>query len=232
MPSLKHQLDSLDGVDASLHQFYEQDSAGKYFLQVQGMVAKSVHDEFRNNNITLTNKLKAFEGLDIEDYKRLKGLEEKLTKTPDAAAVEKMVQERVANMRTEYETKIGDYEKSVGTMKSQLEVLVIDNAVRAAATKVGVRPEAMDDVLLRAKTIYKFENGQAVPYDQKGQPIYGKDGSTPMNPEEWASSLKKTAPHLFPGSSGTGATGTGRPGGPDPSKMSPTQKIAAGLAGG
>lgn len=228
---LKHQLDTLDGVDATLHQFYEQDASGKYFLQVQGMVAKSVHDEFRNNNIALTNKLKSFEGLDIAEYQRLKALESKMTTAPDQAAVEKMVQERTAAMRTEYEAKIGEYEKNTGTMKSQLEVLVIDNAVRAAATKVGVRAEAMDDVLLRAKTIYKFENGQAIPYDSKGQPIYGKDGQTPMNPEEWAGSLKKTAPHLFPGSTGTGAGGPGRgPNGMDPSKMSPTQKIASALA--
>lgn len=226
---LKHQLDSLDGVDASLTEYYEKGADGKYFLQVQGMVAKGVVDEFRENNIRLNNQLKGFDGVDPTDYHRLKKLEKDFKGNPDQAAVDKAVQERVSTMKNEYEGKIRGYEASTGQMKSQLEVLVIDNSVRAAAIKTGVRPEAMDDVLLRAKTVFKFEEGKAVPYDSQGKPIFGKDASSHMTPEEWTTGLKKSAPHLFPQSSGTGASGPGNRGGPDTSKMSPTQKIAAGM---
>lgn len=230
MPVLKHQLDSLEGLDQAFHGVYEKNADGKYYLQVQGMVAKTVVDEFRTNNISLTNKLKEYEGFDPSDYKRLKDLEKQFTgKEPDEAAIEKKLQERVATMKKEHETQLTALNESNKTMKSQLEVLVIDNAVRAAATKVGVRPEAVDDVLLRAKTVFKFEKGMAVPYDAKGNVIYGKTGTEHMTPEEWAGSLKTTASHLFPQSVGAGATGPGSRGSQDTSKMSATQKIAAGL---
>lgn len=229
MAQLKHQIDTLDGLEPSLHTFYEKGSDGKYFLQVQGMVAKSVVDEFRTNNITMANQLKAFDGVDAAEYKRLKELEGKFTGKPDEAAVEKAVQERVATMKADFDTRYKAVADVNGTMKSQLEVLVIDNAVRAAATKAGVRPEAVDDVLLRAKTVFKFENGSAVPYDSKGQLVYGKDGTTPMTTEEWATGLKKTATHLFPQSAGGGAGGPGKGGGVGGQNLSPTDKIKAGL---
>lgn len=229
MPTLKHQLDNLDGVDAALQPFYEKNEQGKYFLQVQGMVAKSVVDEFRTNNIDLSNKLKTFEGVDPKDYKRLKDLESKFTGKPDEAAVETEVQKRVGTMKSEYEGKIKTLSESNTTMGNQLQTLVVDSAIRTAAIKTGVRPEAVDDVLLRGKSVFKFENGAAIPYDSKGQPIYGKDGTTHMTPEEWTGSLKKTAPHLFPQSTGSGANGTGKGGAADTSKMSSTQKISAGL---
>jgi ribosomal protein L14 len=230
MPVLKHQLDNLDGLDASLHGYYEKNEGGKYFLQVQGMVAKQVVDEFRTNNIELKNKLEALKDVDPAEYTRLKKLEADFKgKTPDEATIEKVVLERTGAMKSDFENKYKVVETENKTMRGQLEVLVIDNSIRSAAAKAGVRPEAIDDVILRAKTVYKYENGQAIPHDSKGQVLYGKDGQTPMSPEEWTTGLKTTAPHLFPGSTGTGATGPGAKGHVDRSKMSPAQKIVAGL---
>lgn len=227
---LKHQIDSLDGVEASIQPFYQKDDAtGKFFLQVEGMVAKTVVNEFRENNITLSKQLEAFKGVDPAEYRRLKDLETTYKGKPDEAAVEKQVQERVARMKDDYEGKVTALTNENGTMKSQLEVLVIDNSVRAAAIKAGVRPEAMDDVLLRAKTVFKFEKGAAVPYDSKGQPIYGRDGTNHMTTDEWATGLKKSAPHLFPTTAGGGATGPGGRGTAQAGNMTPTQKIQAGL---
>lgn len=230
---LKHVLDTLDGVPEALKPSYlQQDGDTKWYLQVEGMVAKARLDEFRTNNIELTNKLKSFEGVNPVEYVQMKETLAKGLK-PDQAAIDKAVAERVGTMKEEYEGKIVGLSKDNTTMKSQLEVLVVDNAVRAAAVKAGVLPAAVDDVVLRAKTTFKFENGTAVPYDVKGQPLYGKDGANHMTPDEWATSLKRTASHLFPGSTGAGAGGSNGPGGSgggDPSKMSAMEKINAGLA--
>jgi len=46
-----------------------------------------------------------------------------------------------------------------------------------------------------------------VAVDANGDILFGKDGKTPLSPEEWADSLKETAPHLFPRAEGTGAGG-------------------------
>jgi len=62
--------------------------------------------------------------------------------------------------------------------------------------------------------------------------LYGKDGSTPMPMNEWVLGLKKTAPHLFAGAAGSGAGGGRGHGHVDVSKMSPLQKIEAGLSQG
>lgn len=227
--ALKHILDTLDGVHESIKPHYVfDDKENKYFLQAEGMVAKARLDEFRTNNIELTNKLKTFEGIDPVEYATLKESAAK-GKKPDEAAIEREVANRVATMKSELEGKVNTLTKSNETMSTQLRTLVIDNAVRAAATKAGALPHAVDDILLRAQGTFKFENGTAVPYDQKGNPIYGPDGSTHMSPEQWATGLKKTAPHLFPNSTGGGGPGGGPGGSLDTSKMSANDKIKAGL---
>ena len=65
-------IDSLDQVAEGHRQFYvKNEETGKYQLQVEGAVPRAKVDEFRNNNITLTNEvtglktqLAAFEGID------------------------------------------------------------------------------------------------------------------------------------------------------------------------
>lgn len=226
--ALKHVLESLDGVHEVLKPHYVfDDKENKYFLQAEGMVAKARLDEFRSNNIELSNKLKTFEGVDVSEYQTLKKAAAE-GKKPDQALIDQEVTNRTAAMKAEFEGKIGALTSERDTMSTQLRTLVIDNAVRTAATKVGVLPSAIDDVLLRAQSTFKFENGQAVPYDTKGNPIYGPDGSSHMTPEQWALGLKKNAPHLFPGSGGGGGPGGG-PGNMDPTKMSANDKIKAGL---
>lgn len=227
--SLKHQIAKLDEVAEPLRQFYVQEG-NSFFLQVEGMVAKAKVDEFRESNINLTNKLKTFTdvGATPEEYTRLKGLEKTMGQ-PDKALVDAAVEARTKAMKEEHTTALNTLTTENKTMKGQLEVLVIDNAVRAAASKVGALPVAVDDIVLRAKSVFRYENGQAIPYDSKNAQIYGPDGSTPMNPEQWVTGLKKTAAHLFPGSQGGGGNGGGPRGGKDPSKMSSQEKIKAGL---
>ncbi len=112
---------------------------------------------------------------------------------------------------------------------TRLEQLLIDNVVKTSAIKLGVIAEAVDDVVLRAKTMFRIENGQPVPKDADGKVIYGKDGSSPMSVDEWLTGLKTSARHLFLGSAGSGAGGGNRAGAPDMSKLTPAQKISLGL---
>jgi hypothetical protein len=106
---------------------------------------------------------------------------------------------------------------------------MIDAQARTVAAKLGVKSTALDDVVLRARAIYAMENGVPVPKNEKGV-IFGKDGATPMPIEEWGTELKKTAPHLFEGSNGSGAGGGGRNATTDLSKMKPVDLIQQGLS--
>jgi len=228
---LPFKVEKLDAVTENLRPLYTLNSADNaFYLQVDGVVAKEKLDEFRSNNITLSKQLERFKDVDPDKDRALADLESKgkLTGKSNAEG-DKLLEERVTTMRGEFEGQIKTLSTELGTARSQLEVLLVDNVVRDAAAKSGVTGPAIDDILLRAKAAFKMVNGVATPHDERGSVVYGKDGMTPMPVLDWVANLKKSAPHLFPGSQGSGAPGSRVVGGLDTSKMSSNQKIQAGL---
>lgn len=229
---IKFVVDKLDDVAEAFRPLYAQGDNGKFYAQVEGVVPKERLDEFRNNNIQLTQKLETYGGLDPVKAKEALDLVGKIDqkKLLDAGKVDEVVAERVKHMRAEFDTELKKREELIGNQSKQLETLIIDSAVNAAAVSAGVLPSAVGDVLLRAKTVFRVKDGAAAAFNEKGEVRYDVDGTTPLSIQGWMKSLKKEAPHLFPGSSGGGAHG-GRGGGhQDMSKLSPTDKISAGLA--
>lgn len=227
---LKFKLETLEGVDQNLAALYEQGADGHYYLAVDGAVDKSKLDEFRSNNVNLMKQLDQFKNVDPVKYQELLNLAKKTEekKLIDAGEIDKIVESRVNEMKTNYETEIKKLSDQSSIAQRQLESLLIDNSVRDAALKSGVQPTAVEDVILRAKTTFKLQNGSAVPVDSQGNVIYGKDGSTPMSVVDWTTGLKKQAPHLFMESQGGGAKGSSKSN-VDMSKLPSTSKIAMGL---
>ena len=86
---------------------------------------------------------------------------------------------------------------------------VLDNHIRAAATKAGIHSHAVEDALFRARSMFSLnEDGNPIQLGTDGAPVLGKDGKTPFSPAEWLESMKETAPHWFPANgSGGGASG-------------------------
>ena len=227
---LKFKLDTLDGLDAAIAGLYEQGADGAYYLSVDGAVDKSKLDEFRNNNVKLLKDLEKFKDVDPAKYQELLALAKKQEekKLIDAGEIDKVVEQRVGEMKSTYENQLKTLTEQNSVAQRQLESLLIDNAVRDAAVKSGVQPTAVDDVLLRAKATFKIKDGNAVPVDAQGNVVYGKDGTSPMSVIDWTTGLKKQAPHLFQGSQGGGAPGSGKDN-VDTSKLTSAQKIAQGL---
>ena len=227
---LKFKLDTLEGLDAAIAGLYEQGADGAYYLSVDGAVDKSKLDEFRNNNVKLLKDLEKFKDVDPAKYQELLALAKKQQEKQliDAGEIDKVVEQRVGEMKSTYENQLKTLTEQNSVAQRQLESLLIDNAVRDAAVKSGVQPTAVDDVLLRAKATFKIKDGNAVPVDAQGNVVYGKDGTSPMSVVDWTTGLKKQAPHLFQGSQGGGAQGSGK-GNVDTSKLTSAQKIAQGL---
>ena len=227
---LKFKLDTLEGLDAAIAALYEQGADGAYYLSVDGVVGKDKLDEFRNNNVKLLKDLEKFKDVDPAKYQELLALAKKQEekKLIDAGEIDKVVEQRVGEMKSTYETQLKTLTEQNSVAQRQLESLLIDNAVRDAAVKSGVQPTAVDDVLLRAKATFKIKDGNAVPVGAQGNVVYGKDGTSPMSVVDWTTGLKKQAPHLFQGSQGGGAQGSGK-GNVDTSKLTSAQKIAQGL---
>ena len=92
---------------------------------------------------------------------------------------------------------------------SKLAARTLAGAVRDAAIKAGALPEAMEDIVLRAGPIWRL-NDDGEPVAMNGdEVILSKDGKTPLTTQEWAESLRETAPHLWPKAQGTNAPGSG-----------------------
>lgn len=231
---LKYKISKIEDVAEQFRGLYTQGQDGAFYLAVDGAVGKDKLDEFRNNNIDLMKQLEAFKGVDPSKIHDLLETERKVAekKLIDAGDIDGLVNSRVNTMRTEYEGKLSTLTKQYEVANRQLETLLVDNEVRAWAAKVGVAPTAVDDVLLRAKTVFRVEDGKPVAKDAQGNVIYGRDGVNTLSVGDWIGGLKDNAPHLFMQPTGSGATNQ-RPGtGGGNAPKTAVSKISAGLQSG
>lgn len=154
-----------------------------------------------------------FEGLDID---AVKGLLDRASKDDETrllaeGKLDEVVTKRTERLRTDMEKQLKAQQERADKAEAfakRFSDKVLADSIRAAALKAGALPEASEDIILRARGTFTLdENGEAVAVDPDGQVIYGKDGKTPLNPLEWAESLRETATHLWPRAQGAGPTG-------------------------
>lgn len=209
---LKFVVQDINSVDEALRGHYTKGEDGKFYLDVDGAVSKDKLDEFRTNNVELMKKLKDLEGIDPAEYQRLMATERQMRdkKLMDAGKFEELLAERTAEMKKHYEKQIEGLTGEKTSLSTHLEKLLIDNAVATAATKLGVKAEALDMVSLMARQRFRVKDGQAVAMDGD-KIVYGKDGSTPESVDEFVSRLSEARPFLFEASSGGGGGGGGKP---------------------
>ena len=164
-------IDSLDGLDESLHDFYAQAQDGKFVLALagrpRGFVPQGEHEEFRTNNVTLTKErdtartaLATFEGVDVDEYKTLKGTKDELdrkalVKAGDmeglvAAEVEKAVKPLSAQLETANTT--------VSDLQNQLSNKVVDEEILKAGNAFGKMKSGTEDVLVSKAKSAGFKN--------------------------------------------------------------------------
>ena len=234
--ALKSKLASLDGVPEALHSFYVKQADGSYVLDaevedhpnVRGM--RSALDNEREERRKAKEALEKFKDVDPEEYRGLKGKEREMAeaKLLSEGKVKELVEMQVKELRATTEREKKALQDELAKNHTQLNTLLIDNAVQAAAAKLGVRPTALEDVSLRARATFKLQDGKAVPFDAEGKPIFGKDGLAPKGVEEWMGDLATTAVHLFGDNKGGGAPG-GNPGGNRPGVIGRNQMSQPGM---
>ena len=182
----------------------------------------------------LKTQLDTFEGIDPV---AVRAILTKFSSEEEAELIAKGKIDEVLSKRTERLS--ADWQKKVDAEKGTVQKLsaanqrlaarALSEAISKAAIKAGALPEAIEDITLRAK-------GAGWSIDEEGNPVakagddivFGKDGKTALTPNEWAESLRETAPHLWPRAQGSGAPGsngskavTG-----DFSKLSPEDRIS------
>jgi hypothetical protein len=205
--TLKSVVDTLDGVPEPARELYAEKD-GKFHLQIDGMVPKARLDEFRQNNIDLQKKFEAFDGIDPVKARELAVQAAKIREGELIAAgkVDELLSERTNAMRQEYDAKLQAEQAARAATSRQLDAYLIDGGIQAAALKAGVKPSAMEDVLLRGRQVFRVEEGKVVA-KAGDKEIFGKSGEA-LTFGEWLVDLQKPAAHLFEPSQGTGAQGS------------------------
>jgi hypothetical protein len=219
--ALKLILDKLDGLSDEIKAQYKAGADGKFHLDTdEDPALKAKISEFRDNNIALKKEIDEFK----EKYKnvdptkhaemaaKLQQLEDK--KMIELGKLDELVAQKTERMRAEYENQIKAMKEALEGKDTELKKtgnrlseVLIDSEITKAVTGIGVRKDAMVDILARGRLTWSLdEAGKPVP--KLGDKIlYGKDGKAAMTFEEWAKVLSETAPHLFEASGGGGAKG-------------------------
>ena len=237
--ALKFKVKSKEEIPAELQGLYvERD--GAWVVDADGAVDKSKLDEFRSNNIALSNQLaeqkKRFEGIDPDEVRKLaeeKQRLELLAQGHKPEEVEKIVENRLRTAKTEWDKQFSAVTGERDALNAPLTAIQIDQGVITVATKRGLRPTAIPDITARARSVFKLVGGAPRAYEADGQNVrVGKDGITPMTLDEWVDQQVAEAPHLFEsnaGGGGGGATsqygnGSGGAGGGNRSVKNPFRK--------
>jgi hypothetical protein len=231
------------GLKPEIQTLYKVGSDNKYRLDAdEDPDLKKKVEEFRTNNIEL-KKIKEelekkYNGIDPDEVKKLKKREKEIDekKLIDAGKLDEVVEQRVKQMQTDYQSQIEAQQKALDERDEKLRMthaklseVLIDGEVTKAITAVGqIRPGAMQDIINRAKATWVIEDGKPVPKDG-GKLIFGKDGKSLLTFGEWADILYKTSPYFFEPTKGSGGPGSGRgPGGVDKAafaSLTPTERL-------
>jgi len=223
---LKYKYATKQEIPAEQQAFYvERD--GAWLLDADGVVSQSKLDEFRQNNITLTNQLKKFEGIDPDAVRQLADDKRKLEEAAQlkAGEVDKVLAARLKEAMDKVHAPVL---AERDTLLGRLSAIQIDQAVVSEATKRGLRPTALTDITARARQTFKLVNGVPQAFDGDS-PRFGKDGVTPLTLAEWVDALVSDAPHLFEANAGSGAAGSGSGGAGNRSVKNPFRKESFNL---
>ena len=188
------------------HQSIYVEREGAFYLDAEGDGSKAKLEEFRANNIALTNQLKRFDGIDPDAVRQLADEKRKLEEAAQikAGEVDKVVETRLkAALDKVHAPVVAERD----ALHGHLSAIQIDQAVITEASKRGLRASAIPDITARARMTFKLVAGVPQAFDGE-KTRTGKDGVSPMTLAEWVDALVSDAPHLFEANAGGGAAGS------------------------
>lgn len=217
--SLKPVVDALDSIAAEEQSFYAKAEDGKFYLDVDKYTTglRSALEKERTARKDFEKKAKRadeFEGLDPTEVRSLIDKvngDERMRLIKDGKFEEAMnlhAEKQTEKMRKEYERQLKAVQDAAAQAEQKAQRYTqraLDSALREAAASVGMHPYAVEDALMRGRSMFSIDDeGNAVQLDQDGGVVKGKNGKTPFTPAEWLESMREVAPHWFP-ASGTGS---------------------------
>ena len=219
---LKYKYPNKQEIPAEQQALYiERD--GAWLLDAEGVVDEAKHEEFRTNNIALTNQLKRFEGIDPDAVRQLAEENKSLRTATLSEDAKREMEKQLKASKSSFDKQLVAVTGERDALTGRLTAIQIDQAVVTEATKRGLRATALPDITSRARTAFKLVNGVPQAFEADGQTArMGKDG--PMTLAEWVDALVSDAPHLFEANAGGGAAGSGSGGAGNRSVKNPFRK--------
>jgi hypothetical protein len=220
MPKLLNAVyDRQDDIPEPFRPLFHANREGKFELDE---VDDKRLDEFRDSNRALhrendelKRRLEPFEHVDLAKYDELRQKEQDLRdeKLYKKDKIDEVVNTRTQVMREDFERKLEKASKQTEALERELAIIRIDEAAITAATKLGVKPTAIEDVKNRIKGKFVLEDGKPVAYEfnqttGKRDRAYGKKGGL-LTIEEEVEDISVKAGHLFEPNRG-GETPSGR----------------------
>jgi Skp family chaperone for outer membrane proteins len=229
--ALKQILDSLEGLDQSLHSAYAQGDDGKFYLDAEGL--SEMRDALKKANKEAADRRKELERLkDInpDEYKRLKQLEEDGARKDEETA--QIKEQMAANHKKETEKLQAGFKARETKLLSALEQHLVDAQVNEAINaEEGSVKLLAPSVKGRLKFIEDESGFKVNVLTPDGKVDVDGEGK-PRSIRELVKSMK-AEPDYMPAFKGNGASGGGAPQGHTPSggaaPTTSTELIKAGL---
>ena len=210
-----------DTNDIDLSNPVVQEEINKQVEAAKAEAARQL-DAMRHKNTQLIDEYKQFksrfDGFDPEEFRalqeKLNASEEgqlikegKIDEAVEQRAARKMEQERAKHQSTVkgFEGQVHELSAKLEAANAQISGLVIDGAVRDAMAKAGGVPEAVEDAIRHARSVFRLEDGKPVARDQDNNLVTGKDGAISI--AEWVEMGRSTHPHRYRQPTGGGAKG-------------------------
>lgn len=200
---------------------------------------KKKNSELIEKEKKFKEQLAQFDGVDPEKAKNvMKQLEQsEEMRLMSEGKLEEVVSRRVELRDKDWQNKydslanrVTEYENLIKQKDEKLTELVIDGQIREAFVQLDYEPSALDLITMQGRKVFIMdESGKAVPRDEHGNLLFGKDAKTPLSAKEWLESQAEKKTWLRKPSKGAGASQSRSSGTVDPSKMTSQQKIAEGL---
>ncbi len=209
--------ESLDAIPEAFRGEYTE-TDGKFKLNVDGVEdvtgLKNTLAKFKADQKAAADKLKAFEGVDPDEYKTLKQEREALeeAKLKAEGKADELAQRKIEKALAAKNKEIEAFKQEAELARQESQSLkhsVLDGHISKAVAGI-IHTSAIDDAQMWARQLFTLKGTEAVMLDEDGNVKLGKDGKTPYSPKEWIEEMREQKPHWFPASSsGGGASGSG-----------------------
>lgn len=238
MAPLKAFLDSLEGLDESLHKYYIKQDDGKYKLDAEGIEdvtgLKSALASERELKRKAEKQLKAFADAGIEDpaaaAEAIAKVEELSSLDPEKEA-DKIAAEKVKaqseQLIAKHKEELGKKDEEAKNLRTQLEKHLIDAEATGAIAEAKGAVSLLLPIVRDQTRLRQSDNGEfsVEVLDATGTPRIGDTAGKPMTIVQLVAEMKASESYgrAF---DGTGASGSGSETGTGTGKETPAGKVS------